>query len=720
MSVSKTKRTIWAAAAMLPWLALVGPAAAQERLPGEAETREVTVTATRTEKDLMEVPMSVGVISEENMKRDPKTSVADILETMPGVTVQDGSMAGGKRVLIRGESPNRALILIDGVKISEQKSMSGSAILMDSSQIERIEVIKGPASVLYGPEAIAGVINIITKKGGAKPFGFSQRFILDSSNNSFTSQSAVFGAHNGFNYRFSAGGTEANERRTPEGTLANTSYDNRNYSGRLGYDWENGGFYVKVDRYESTLALPGVSVPVVGPMGRPMGLDLAMGLPQWDRETVSAGLELNRLTEYLAKLKLSLYRQNMKKDFWNDMRSTFPDAAGQYWTIPGRLPAFVNNSLYTGTFNDQDSLGGTIQSEWILGRSHYLIAGLDYNKDDLDATDTRRGLRTYTSIMTGAPVGPPVNLDGLYNYSAEQSTLGLFAQDEWTIADGWTATLGLRETWVESELTANNNPLLNSAGARKDSRLVGNVGLVYSGVENLSLRAMWSQGYRFPVLNQLYLGTVHGDSEPTYPNPDLAPETSNNYEIGARFNDGVWDVDFALFYSDAKNYITDEALPGGAGRRFVNMDKARTYGAELGLSHTFLDCGLTPYTTVTWLNRTYTQADGQKTDQTATPSFSGRTGLKWATDVASGPDQVFYADLYLNWAVSAEELSGQEVMEHEAWQTLNLTLGTEWGGERKWNASLALRNIGDQAYAQARNTLADPGFHVILGVGFEY
>ena len=132
-------------------------------------TEDVKVTATRVEKELMDVNMSVSVLTAEDIRRSSARSVGELLEMIPGVRVNNDGGQGIKRVSIRGNDTFQTLVMIDGQKISEQKSMSGSPFLIDPSQIERIEVIKGPASVLYGSEAIGGAVNIITKKGAPKP-----------------------------------------------------------------------------------------------------------------------------------------------------------------------------------------------------------------------------------------------------------------------------------------------------------------------------------------------------------------------------------------------------------------------------------------------------------------------------------------------------------------------------------------------------------------------
>ncbi|MEF2788616.1 MAG: TonB-dependent receptor plug domain-containing protein, partial [Parasutterella excrementihominis] len=116
------------------------------------------------EQQLLEVPMAVTVVTNQEIQESAARNVGELLEDIPGVMVNNAGSQGLKRVSIRGEDTFRTLTLIDGQKISEQKSMSGASILIDPNSIERIEVIKGPASVLYGSDALGGVVNIITKK----------------------------------------------------------------------------------------------------------------------------------------------------------------------------------------------------------------------------------------------------------------------------------------------------------------------------------------------------------------------------------------------------------------------------------------------------------------------------------------------------------------------------------------------------------------------------
>ena len=106
------------------------------------ELDEVKVTAGRVEQELMDVNMSVSVITQEEIRRSSARNVGELLEDIPGVRINNDGGQGMKRIKIRGEDAFRTLVMIDGQKVSEHKSMSGSPMLIDPSMIERIEVIE--------------------------------------------------------------------------------------------------------------------------------------------------------------------------------------------------------------------------------------------------------------------------------------------------------------------------------------------------------------------------------------------------------------------------------------------------------------------------------------------------------------------------------------------------------------------------------------------------
>ncbi len=157
---------VWALAA----LAGSVPAAAQDR---PATMAEVVVTATRTETALDKVGGSaVSVVTAADIEAAKQTRVAEALKGIPGIDiVASGGPGSSTTVFIRGGDSKNTLVLVDGIMFNDPSSPNRSADLANLTldNIERIEVVRGPLSALYGSNATAGVINIITKKGSGQP-----------------------------------------------------------------------------------------------------------------------------------------------------------------------------------------------------------------------------------------------------------------------------------------------------------------------------------------------------------------------------------------------------------------------------------------------------------------------------------------------------------------------------------------------------------------------
>ncbi len=136
---------------------------------------EIVITATRDEAALDEIGSSVTVIPRKEIEQRQKTLVLDLLRTVPALdVVRSGGPGGQTHVGIRGAKSEHTLVLVDGVRMNDPSSPGGSYDFADLStdNIERIEILRGPQSTLYGSDAIGGVINIITRRGAGEPSGF--------------------------------------------------------------------------------------------------------------------------------------------------------------------------------------------------------------------------------------------------------------------------------------------------------------------------------------------------------------------------------------------------------------------------------------------------------------------------------------------------------------------------------------------------------------------
>jgi iron complex outermembrane receptor protein len=211
-------------------LGIIGTSAAAEEEPGGLI--EVVVTATRDSEQERKVPYNVSVITEEDIQKSNAQDAADLLRTVPGVTVANNTAnPKGSSVDIRGfgdTGSRNTLVLVDGRRVN-QIDISGtdwSQIPLD--QIERIEVIRGGGSVLYGDDAVGGVINIITKKGEGTPS--AQAVVLGGSYGLNIERASSQGAVGDFRYTVHA------RHENTAGFRDNGNYDGQDYGGSVGYD----------------------------------------------------------------------------------------------------------------------------------------------------------------------------------------------------------------------------------------------------------------------------------------------------------------------------------------------------------------------------------------------------------------------------------------------------------------------------------------------------
>lgn len=139
--------------------------------PSDVET--LVVTGSRAPLPLESVPASVTVITREEIERGAYTSLVDVMRHIPGIHLDEAGSRGGRASLYtRGLDPNHTVVMIDGVRINDPTNDRGGSFdfsTIDPASIERIEIVRGPVSAVYGSDAIAGAVNIITRRGGATP-----------------------------------------------------------------------------------------------------------------------------------------------------------------------------------------------------------------------------------------------------------------------------------------------------------------------------------------------------------------------------------------------------------------------------------------------------------------------------------------------------------------------------------------------------------------------
>jgi vitamin B12 transporter len=333
------KRIVLAAAL---WV-VVMPTGAQAQ-QANIKLEEVVVTATKTEKELRDVTQSVSVITGDEIRKSGATSVAEAVQNVVGVTVNDNGPRGALQTIsIRGASYAQVLVLLDGMRMNSPRDggVDLSALPVALDDIERIEIVRGSSSALYGADAVGGVMNIITKKptqivskiGGAIGSHGYDDILLSTS-----------GKDSGIRYSISG------DRQTSDGYRLNSDLRQGIASGRIGYDLSAASSLDFTANYISKEnGVPGM-VEFPSPHARQLERDAVYGLSY--RQKVGKELDL----------KISGYQ---------DLN-----------TLEYQDPDFFTNSRHETT-----SRNGEAQMTWLMNSWNLLTFGYESRRNDLDSTD---------------------------------------------------------------------------------------------------------------------------------------------------------------------------------------------------------------------------------------------------------------------------------------------------------------------------------------------
>ena len=240
----KKERKVWAMTLIAFWWLAPNQTNAQQDSIKSFNLNDVVITATKFPKNVNETAKVLTVIDEEQLSRSSGKDVSQLLNEQVGLIINGANSNPGKDkgVFLRGAGSGYTLITLDGIPVNDPSGVGGAfdLRLLPVDQIERIEILKGSQSTLYGTDAIAGVINIITKKKGDKPFGASAG-VSYGSYNTFKGNVGVSGSTEKFNYnvsytRFSTDGIS--EAKDPTGTsdFDKDGYNQNAFQANLGFN----------------------------------------------------------------------------------------------------------------------------------------------------------------------------------------------------------------------------------------------------------------------------------------------------------------------------------------------------------------------------------------------------------------------------------------------------------------------------------------------------
>lgn len=564
----------------------VSSAAGADEPPGPIE--EVVVTASGFQQSLADAPASITVITAAELETRRIRDLADALATVEGVDVGAPlGKSGGREISLRGMPADYTLFLIDGRRQDAAGNVTPNGFghtrtnfMPPATAIERIEVVRGPMSTLYGADAMGGVVNIITRTPGDVWSGDVKVDYTMQSDDDFGDDSTI-----------------------------NVYLDGPLIPGRLTAALR-GGTYQRDESFYRYLDDAGEELEDGGIAGGPAVTELDV--------TAIGG----RLT----------FMPSERHRIWLDVdvnEQVYDNSAGQLGTLGSggyddelefkreQVVLAYNAELLGGlleadiTHNTTETIGRTLPAD---------VPGTDRRAGDprrIEATNDMFNIRLFRelgnhALTVGGQYWEAEMIEGLNPEPFEHDQSALFVEDEWRLTDPLALTLGARYDHH------------SVFGSHVSPRAY----LVYSATPSLTLKGGVSAGYKAPSLDQLADGIIGFGGQGTIPligTPSLEPETSTNYEIGFHYDNGAGLVARGVvYYNDfedkiasgpgipncsfgvspddyaAGNYSRENCLdvgyyPSGRGGpivefgQSVNVDEAETQGFELSIRKNLLD-----------------------------------------------------------------------------------------------------------------------------------
>ena len=468
--------------------------------PTAVELPEVQVTATPNATTALTSPQPTSILDHTALRTAQAPSLGETISSLAGVhSINEGPGIG--KPVIRGLSSNRVLVLDNGQRIETQGWGDEHSPNIETADAERIEVIRGPASVLYGSDALGGVINVVRRDlpdaiGQDPLLGGSLSAAYSTNNQQPDGTAQIEGATGGLGFRASLSGRTSDDFRTPLGDVFNSGNRAVSGDGSVGYRGSWGSVRGDVTYRDEKLELH----------------DDATATPFQRIGDTRAGVSAN--------LPIGASRLEVTTGFEHNRRREFEEAGA------GEVASGLLANSYRGDVRFHHAP---------LGRLSGLV-----------------GLQTFFDGFTVS------GTDQHLIPSNRAANVGLYAFEQLQL-DRWTLSFGGRYDYRRLNVTADPPPPIGTgtpAQTRAYHSVTGNFGALFHVSEPVALVLNVGRGYRAPQPIELFANGVHeGTIQYDVGNPDLDNETSINTDLALRVQSGRVSLELGGFANYINNYI---------------------------------------------------------------------------------------------------------------------------------------------------------------------
>lgn len=540
---------------------------------------EVVVTATRTENDVKKVPASTQVITQEDIKRGGATSVRNALSMYANIFQKSKVRGGGHDIIIRGMETKHSLVMVNGRRISNEADANGlgNAMSLDRiniNDVEKIEIVRGPSSALYGSEAMGGVLNIITKPSKEQTLLTGLEHTSEDTSHWWHADTGRIG---NFSMTLDARFNKIKRSMLDTATESDPYGTAQTYNASLNY-YVNDHSYVNayMDYYSQHLKTD-MGTPVM----KPITLTTSSGKMSLSGQAMLEGTGSKA------------FKQKNYGISWN----------GKTDKNDWQIQAYMSKFNWSTTSNTK--VLGSIPPAGMEGMFNYLLQKkntYDFNHDEHNmwAIEGRDSLRVndHHRVTFGAEyvkdkvagTGLGSNGDGVHNItengktkSSSEKTLSSYAaylQDE----------IEYGKWFIVPAIRYDHHSAYGSHTSPK-------IGVTYNATDHFRIKANYGDGFKAPSVSQLYydldMEMGRGNWVHLTGNPNLKPEKSKSWDLGVEAEFGKGYGSLTYFDNDVDNLIA--SIPKGKDsnghklHRYENVNKARIKGLENTLGYRFND-----------------------------------------------------------------------------------------------------------------------------------
>lgn len=679
----------------------------------------VVITANRYEKSAFAVPYAVSILSANKFQREGAPIIADLLRNLGGVDVSDAGPFR-TRPAIRGLGGSRILILVDGQRLNDtrENTFSGAELsLVNSGQVERVEILRGSNSVLYGSNAMAGIVNIITQRPPvSRGFwlfsgSFTNRYST-ADQQAYTRLALNLANHR---WRFTASGDfrRASNYHAPGASPFKQGREIRNSNLRRSVGIDFAGSYALASHHALILETQSVLNSGIGfPETPNPTFPVGISFPYHDRSKIALTYEGKKIRRRLAAIRAIVYGQKNKKD----LRTTFSTAIPNV-PFPGAT-LLINDTNHT--FTSVLTLGASFQEIFTLSSEQTLTWGTDYYREMIDGFSRSFAHTKFPGFssdkVTQSASVPKNHLDAF----------GLYVQDDIKPLEHFSGHIGARLDWYRqaSQRTEGYNDIFTSQPILPSSKnlvaLSGSMGILYQLTGGVRLSGNVGSGFRIPnLVEKFFSGTQ--DQQLIIPNLGLDPEKNLSFDLGVKFRLNRFAGSFTAFHNQLRDFIELRATGDSVSRagqrqavwRYANISRVRFYGVEAEVE-TNLPGGFFGFG-----NAAYLRGDNLSTFRAIYVAPAKIVlGVGWKSSGQQFEVEVNDRFIFDQRRVDFDPLAVLR-FPTSGFNRLNLRTSYNW---RRWTLTFNVNNLTNQTYSEPLNAaspfnpILEPGLNYLIGL----